>query len=758
MDTMKARAVQHYGSLVALEGPPDAVSTQLRLLPHSPKILVLPPLDHYTKKEDDDSQFDARSYILRIHEACNARADAANSFLRDSTSGNRRLVFMPGGTGGAQKVCIAAISEHVTDGDFTRAETIFNSLVRNGVEGLRSQIKAKSKSVSRARGPDGRTNRKPGLYADAAAKAMAAAEALDRETESLQPDDMVDLTLCGLGLSLGHRRSISVPIRCVDGELEDSAPFYVFGTINSSTSKEALRVPHTPRPRSMTPTLSIVETLESAESERSFELNTSSFLGENMSRLSPAPPSHNKSFLRLSMASTSADFTSPRSDIFGSPTEPSDVVFGQASIVDVRLSRAWSTPEQSPRSLRRVRSLDRIFAGAVTSQDVSAGNLTQTSGTCPSETQSGSATPVRHAASRNALLSSPSSKTAQHTTARPVKTTVRRSPPKPLDLATSRSIRRHQYVEKGTSPSSEYTDKATWTGAFKTFYVDRGADADTDTDTDAGLDTSEGLTKFLDETESQADEEFEVVLPVYEDLVIQLKDENPDVLLESVLEGLRAGKYPVTVPLLVLHETESSSERSLTPESLTSMRSSLTSVSETKKPLLFLPEVRVDEDEYDPFASHDYSPKPPSEWIGRTSLTQIAGIPTLAQSRHQSMVPPGTKFDATGTHFHEFKTTGKTPVGVQDVVRSILNIYFTPEKLGFQQFKLLPDLGSLWRPVFRGADTQKLGNGGEKLDLILAVGAQKGVSKELLSSITGSLEKLGAKPNGVNRSGRLDLT
>ncbi len=69
----------------------------------------------------------------------------------------------------------------------------------------------------------------------------------------------------------------------------------------------------------------------------------------------------------------------------------------------------------------------------------------------------------------------------------------------------------------------------------------------------------------------------------------------------------------------------------------------------------------------------------------------------------------------------------------------------------------LPDMGGLWNPIFGEAEPNSPRPDRRKTDLILAIGAQKGVKKEFLSAVTARIEKLGTKSNGVTRSGRLDL-
>lgn len=162
----------------------------------------------------------------------------------------------------------------------------------------------------------------------------------------------------------------------------------------------------------------------------------------------------------------------------------------------------------------------------------------------------------------------------------------------------------------------------------------------------------------------------------------------------------------------------------------------------------------MDPNEYDPFACGKYL-RPPRAWQSKQNghSHRPSTPPTPAQT------PPLTE-RTTEKCFHDFTTTNcRTAVSMQNSLRSILNIYFPPEDAGYHQFNfpLLPELSSLWKPVFREADSGTVKKRRRKVDLILAIGAQKGVDKEFLGAISGSLEKLGTKPNGISRSGRLDL-
>src|SRR5436305_237591 len=119
------------GSIIALEGDSEIITTQLRLLPPSAKILVLPPfistISSITtttpiETSDDSSvraRFDARTYIHSVHTALLRRKQIAEEFLKAGyspssclqqflgahPSSQPRLVFMNGGTVCASSIC-----------------------------------------------------------------------------------------------------------------------------------------------------------------------------------------------------------------------------------------------------------------------------------------------------------------------------------------------------------------------------------------------------------------------------------------------------------------------------------------------------------------------------------------------------------------------------------------------------------------------------------------------------------------------------
>lgn len=207
------------GHIIALEGPSELVSTQLRLLPSSSHILTLPSLQHYIGETDQEALFDARELIRAYHQAAQTRHAEALDFLRPSTASNnqKRLVFMHGGTVSAQAACLEAIMEHESEGDIEVADATYCRLVSNGVAGLSAgkrlsrcgsgkrvsfpphpvsvQREARSPVLNKARESRPSVRDSVGCMGDKddtmgnrIMRAMRAADALDKETEFLQPD------------------------------------------------------------------------------------------------------------------------------------------------------------------------------------------------------------------------------------------------------------------------------------------------------------------------------------------------------------------------------------------------------------------------------------------------------------------------------------------------------------------------------------------------------------------------------------------
>ncbi|TPX09953.1 uncharacterized protein E0L32_008800 [Thyridium curvatum] len=222
------------GNVVALEGPAHIVSTQLRLLPSSPDILTLPDIQYYLQNNGYSKFQDAPGFIRSVHEAAKSREGDALHFIEQAATKEKRLVFLSGGTASAYALCIATISQYVTDGDVHQAELKFKESIQDGLKGLpvakaraAREDKEQSQLVARRSESQARPMEDPG------SRAMRAAEALDRETAALQEDDTLDLGF------KPRPRSMSLPLYGFSDDPADTTPYLILGAVPATTmSKE----------------------------------------------------------------------------------------------------------------------------------------------------------------------------------------------------------------------------------------------------------------------------------------------------------------------------------------------------------------------------------------------------------------------------------------------------------------------------------------------------------------------------------------
>lgn len=187
---------QKLGSLIAVEGDCQVISTQLRLLPPSSKVLILPPLIDDVRERSEDNQFNARTFVRDVHSAFVSRTETARSFLVSSTNEQPRLVFMNGGSVCAKTTCITNICENITHGNIREAETLFGDIVKDGVVGLMRPDTPVNERVEEEEKvyEDGASQEGKRSISDAGSVAMKAADDLDRDTADLQPsvEDLIE--------------------------------------------------------------------------------------------------------------------------------------------------------------------------------------------------------------------------------------------------------------------------------------------------------------------------------------------------------------------------------------------------------------------------------------------------------------------------------------------------------------------------------------------------------------------------------------
>ncbi|PFH60465.1 hypothetical protein XA68_10899 [Ophiocordyceps unilateralis] len=330
---MAQKNAELLGSIVTFEGRPDTISTQLRLLPSSSQVLILPSVQCNLPSLDLGQVFDARVYVKQVHEALVARNDAARAFLQGSTSTNKRLVFMNGGTPGAQALCIRAIMEHETGGDEAEANAIFDDLIKDGAAGLDDEHRTAADRRNQSADCE-----------DPITRAMRAADALDRQTANLQPSDDLDLAI------ITRQRSSSLPLYGYSDAFGDAAPFFVFG------ARPAEREGHPEESWASPRNLSLAIPSADEVAPRP------ALLGARLSLSVPYSPSCiGESYDPTAIRDRpEPDPASPTSDGFSIRTLD-NVIYGEASLLDVRHSKC---------TLARVKSLDRIYPASPKFRDL----------------------------------------------------------------------------------------------------------------------------------------------------------------------------------------------------------------------------------------------------------------------------------------------------------------------------------------------------------------------------------------------------
>lgn len=673
---------QYCGSLVAFEGPADVVSTQLRMLPISPQVLILPGVRHYMA-EDSNARFDARSYIKDVLKAVQTRRKVALQFLSQSSTESKRLVFLNGGTAGAVSQCILAIAESQAFGDVLRAEATFRGIASEGAKGL-GQEKRYSNQETLGMLGGGQGRHEPSWEdegEDPITRAMRAADALYEETESLQPIDCYIRT---------RPRSLSLPMLGYTNDLGEASPFFVFGsppneetgsnldmdedelTSYSRAAEEDAGRSHVSRP----PMLGI------SIPDRPL----SSVVGEAIRA-------------RHAEARPATRLISPTTDhCLSPPITPEGVVYGEARLVQMQ-----ATKSQKP--LRKIQSLDEMELNEARSRRVSVQTTHSPEETSSIESQEAKS---RHLSiledpySSNNLLHLPQARFVKaHTT------TIKRSPV----FEAVPDLTRDTYIHQGTE----------------------------------SLDVAE---------DDEPQEAFQPVLPLHEDLVIHFTSETPENVLDSVIQSFKDGSYPVAPAPADSFETAETDSCPSTPRTadLFDLEDSQIGLS----PVMEVPS-GDEAEEYDPFAVHGAGMQTSTLSLQTQSLPLVIEVcppPTPAQTP----LPPGADSDS---RFHDFSTAGRAnAVATQNALRLVLEAYFPPQhEGGYHKFNstLLDRLDSLWRPIFGDSETHDGKSTGKTADLILAIGCQKGVKREFSSALTGQIEKLGTKSNGMSRSGRLDI-
>ncbi|KUI58646.1 hypothetical protein VP1G_05876 [Cytospora mali] len=618
-------------------------------------------------------------------------------FLRGASANSKRIVFLSGGTAGAVAQCISKISEHEAPGDFLKGESIYRNIVQGGVEGLDQERKyLDERTLQMLASGDNPENQYWGNneVEDPITKAMRAADALDKETESLQPID---------GFIRTRPRSLSLPMYGHADGMGEPSPFFVFGSpLNEDAqfSSDSDSGEQANCQRTMEEDFAGVHSKSNQHGNIREHLvlkRPPSCVGE------PYKPHTTETRSTVKLLSSTSDVV-----LLSPPTTPEGVVYGEARLVQMRASRA-SKP------LRNTRSFDDLELHGIRrrfNSSVNAAHLPKKAS--PSdlpEAKSRHLSIVEDPYSSNNLLHLPQARFVKaHTT------TIRKSP------TFEKRLRKRL-----PKPARES-------------YVHRGTDA-------AGF----------DDEQHAMDEPFQPVLPLTEDLVIHFTSETHDPILGHVVQSFKSESFPLYPLPLALSHTEQNDPRPsipITPE--------LSSLEEQAwSPRVSEHHYSEESDVYDPFAARGHDVRSSNLTLRTPSPTRSAVPVYIRQPPTPSQTPPPPVMNKTASMFHEFSISSQqNAVLIQNALRSVLESYFPPQHDGgYHQFShsLLPDMTSLWSPIFRENEVHGIKMSDRNTDLILAIGCQRGVKRDFLPALMGQIEKLGAKSSGMSRSGRLDI-
>ncbi|TVY84136.1 hypothetical protein LSUE1_G003726 [Lachnellula suecica] len=700
---------QQFGKLVALEGNQDTVATQLRLLPPSPKILVLPPLSDNLSQNVEKQSFDARAFIRHVYSTFTERTETARSFLMSSSSTHPRLVFMNGGSVCARTTCITAIRDNLTNGSIEEAETIFNGIVEDGVAGLMKHVKLEIEEVQTEAGNNGDKEEEVEVVEtveDPVTRAMKAADSLDRETAVLQSENdtvenddyqgdqrFSEVYTKHVAQSTQDTPEAMDSPRCDQGEVSEiktrTHPSEVPGD-DIVTTVVTMQTPHTDSTGQTPLGLdTFLETPSTAWPESAVDLNQQTNINDD------------------DEYDEEAIFPTDPNFVCRSPTP--GVIYGEACIVDVQTV----SPIYQVKGIRRVKSAEIDY-------QVRPGSLGQTSKIPQPLRQTASAFNLN---ARRASADPTSKESPREFQTLPRATFVR---------ASQTTIRRSPTTGRPISSSSQ----ATYKTAPPRIYVDRGTDAD------------EIIIAYTPE------QPFEPVFPVVEDLVIHFDDYESKEIFESVVRSYKNGSYPVfpSPPESVI-ETPASPSRTITSEEHDEdlLRHSSHCTAETDD----FGHERLHA--FDPCRSDD--PFVKRQWPQEEKLQRMDSKMPMHEPPTPSMTPPPSMNKVAERFVTLSLVDSDNVISLQNSFRELLGNHFPTGENGFSQnyYSSTPEMERLWKPVLRNDQNSSGRIEGRNVDQIIALGSDAGVKSDFFNQVSGQLEKLGTKRDGVNKSAKVNV-
>lgn len=686
------------GKLVALEGDTEHISTQLRLLPPSQKILIL-PTSQSISATDPDTTFDARAVIRDVHNALSERIERARLFLESSTLSQPRLVFMNGGTISARATCIARISENVTNGKVEEAEAIFNEIIRGGAAALRKIEEPVEKDDTMETSDKDEFAQEENNDEDPSIKAMKAADSLDRKTEALQTEGIgeegealleEEYEIVPASKLVDHNRGESIVSDVADYESASEKPTFsnVFGTTSQGQIVQTvLTMPNgkkgkptaiTVKPRLVGARNGIRQLSPfTAASEATTVLlrGKDGVYGDDVREAAPE---------ELESLGHAASHSRPPSP---------GVVYGEAEIVDIQSARQAAIE-------RRKSAADALsFArpGLLHSQ---------------SESHLRSKSQIPRRSSNGALENLPTPKRASF-------------------LRASQTMIRRPSSMSGSVRTTTFSPQASRI-SLRLLYTDRGTDAE----------------DIPEPAKEPTEEPFEPVFVIAEDMVIHFQSDEQDEILELVMQSYKNGKYTVSS---MTPSREIPSDTQSPPDSDEDHDTTGTDPYSTTE----TDDGYEGDHEFDPYTVRDY---PAS--TKRQRLPKKSQVVENSNSRPPTptLTPPPSR--GASNEFLTFSAgLSGNAINVQDSFRQLLDVQFPAGKNGYSQFcyPVSPEADRLWKPVFRIDNDTMVGSESRTVDQIIALGREDGVKNDFFVQISGQVERLGSKRDGLNKGGKLDI-
>ncbi|KAG9235022.1 hypothetical protein BJ875DRAFT_483635 [Amylocarpus encephaloides] len=706
---------QRYGKLVALEGDSDTISTQLRLLPPSQKIMVLRSFRDCLEPDSKRQPFDARTFIRDVYFAFIERMETARSFLKSSTTKQPRLVFMNGGSVCARTTCIAKISEKITNGDIQEAEDIFNQIAQYGVTYLLEETRKDDvgeeeelvdevpqqnapRDINAAQSAEPKVER----LESPSARAMKAADALDRETAYLQNSragvyDPSHIPELHNGDAAAAEGACDIPDVQPDQEDSKVPESQQKSVAEQTTGDDIITIVLTVRDRrSMMPSRSL--SMAKHERRLSFTARSSCY---TLDDIADGDPEGEDPFLSM-------------------PPCPG-VVYGEAELVDVQ-----TAPDD--KRIRKAKSVDGFYNDRPRRQESShyiPELLRQTTSAFSLGNRSASIVGFRPKGFQTL--------------------------PKKIFLRAPQTVIKRSSESTRTSSFASEKDVE----AVGPLFVDRGHD-----------------TANITIEEEEYDEdyaEFEPVFPLVEDLVIQVNDGQSNEVTDSVIRSYKNGSYPMIPPLPESVSTRTSSLRPIQHQEEEDDADQEDNGSEPSCNYGLRPETDHPSYEsrhsYDPYSSNERPVsgmdhlQPPK----KTFLHADRSLPT--PGIHSDTFSPKQPSDESAIElakkFIEFSTADSIgTIVLQDSLRSLLSVHLPAGDDGYSQysFSMSPESNRLWKPVFRNDDHTSRRNEGKTVDQIICLGCENGVRKDFFNKISGHIERFGMKEDGIGRSSKIDIT